>query len=386
LPFPACFATLKNHRGGVAEQLNNRFVRKYKFRQSLGGGSEMKEKKGMTYKEAGVDINAGNKAVKLIKKRIEKTFRHFPGKVLTKLGGFSGVAELRNGTKIAAGTDGVGTKLKIAIMLDEHDTVGIDLVAMCVNDILAGGVFPAFFLDYIAMGKQEPLRTAKIVGGIIDGCEMAECALIGGEMAEMPGMYESDEYDLAGFAAGFLDQGQELILGRDIHPGAYVHGLLSSGLHSNGYSLGRKAFEINDNQWKRTLKILNTYYPALGCTLGEELLRPTRIYVKQVKKLLNSYKILGMAHITGGGLIENPPRILPSDCSIEFYTKTWSVPAIMRMIQERGNISDREMRRAFNCGIGYILISSNKSMDGATLIGRVVERKKGCRRVRFIGK
>lgn len=333
-----------------------------------------------TYAESGVDIEAGDKAVDLIKKRVQETYKNYPGKVLTDIGGFSGLIELDDGRVVGSSTDGVGTKLMLAAILDKHDTVGIDLVAMSVNDLIVAGIIPAFFLDYIAVGKQVPERTERIVGGVIDGCNLAQVALLGGEMAEMPGMYGEDDYDLAGFAVGFAKSKNELILGKDIQPGMKVYGFASSGVHSNGYSLIRKIFGIDLDNPEKTKEILNQEYSELGRTLGEELLEPTVIYVDQIKKLLAKYKIAGFVHVTGGGLVENPPRILPEGCGINIKMGSWKVPPIFKLIQEKGNISEQEMLKTFNYGIGLIAISSDDIPEGIQ-IGEVV---KGDKKVNFL--
>lgn len=337
----------------------------------IGVKKKMKKNK-ITYAKSGVDIKAGDKAVDLIKKEVQKTFKFFPGKVLTKLGSFGGVAELDDGKIVASSTDGVGTKLIIAGLMNKHDSVGIDLVAMCVNDLAVLGIMPAIFLDYIAMGKQVPKRTEKIVGGIIEGCRQSEAALLGGEMAEMPDMYSEEEYDLAGFSVGFADSKKDLILGKKIKPGMKIYGFPSSGIHSNGYSLVRKVFGIDFKNEKKSKKILREKKKGLSCNLGEELLKPTKIYVKTIKKLISQYDISGMVHVTGGGLIENPPRILPKNCSIKINKKSWKRPDIFNIIQERGNITENEMLRTFNCGIGLVVISENKIKEGI-LIGEVIK-------------
>jgi len=325
-----------------------------------------------TYKDSGVDIDAGGKAVNLIKERAQKTFTHCPGKILSGIGGFSGVVEFKDGRVMGASTDGVGTKLVLAITMEKHDTVGIDLVAMCVNDLIVAGLSPAIFLDYIAMGKQIPKRTQIIINGIIKGCEMAECVLLGGEMAEMPGMYGEHDYDLAGFAIGFAESKNDLILGKNIKPGMKVYGFPSSGVHSNGYSLVRKIFGIDLKNQKLTKKILNADYPTLKRTLGEELLEPTIIYVKLIKKLIQKYNIAGLAHITGGGLIENPPRVLPKSCAISIKKGSWPVPPIFELIQKKGRIPKREMLRTFNYGIGLVAISEENIKEGL-LIGKIIK-------------
>ncbi len=331
----------------------------------------MKNKK-TTYKDSGVDRDAGNRAVDLIKKEVQKTFRHYEGEVLSGIGGFSGVVELKDKRVMGMSTDGVGTKLFLSIILKKYDTVGIDLVAMCVNDLIVAGVYPAFFLDYIALGKQEPEKTQLVIKGIIKGCDLAECALIGGEMAEMPGMYRKEDYDLAGFSVGFAESKKDIISGEKIKPGMKVYGFPSSGVHSNGYSLIRKIFKIDFENPSLSKKNLNVFYPELGKTLGEELLTPTTIYVKLVKKLIKKYNIAGLIHITGGGVIENPPRILPEGCALEIKESALMIPPIFEIIKEKGNISSEEMMRTFNCGIGLMAISENKIKEGVFL-GEVVE-------------
>lgn len=331
-----------------------------------------KNNKKITYANSGVDISAGNLAVDLIKNNVHKTFKYFPGKVLTKTGSFGGVAQLKGGKIVASSTDGVGTKLVLACLMDKHETIGIDLVAMSVNDLAVIGVMPAIFLDYIAMGKQIPKRTEKIVNGIIKGCHDSECALMGGEMAEMPDMYSKEEYDLAGFATGFADSKKDLILGKNIKPGMKVYGFASSGVHSNGYSLVRKIFRINFKDRIKAKKILNSRFSGLSKTLGEELLTPTKIYIKIIKKLISSYKIAGLAHITGGGLVENPPRILPKGCAIKIKKDSWKRPAVFDLIQKKGNVSDHEMLRTFNCGIGLIAVSNEDIKEGV-LMGEIIK-------------
>ena len=332
-------------------------------------------KKQIIYSDSGVDIEAGNKAVDLIKNKAQETFRHYNGKVLSGIGGFSGVVELPDKRVMGTSTDGVGTKLMLSIIMEKYDTVGIDLVAMCVNDLIVAGITPAIFLDYIAMGKQIPERTSLIINGIIDGCEMAEMALLGGEMAEMPGMYKNNDYDLAGFAVGFADSKEALILGKNIKPGMKVFGFPSSGIHSNGYSLVRKVFNIDINDHEKAREILNEQHSFIGKTLGQELLEPTTIYVKQIKSLLSKYEIAGMAHITGGGIIENPPRVLPEDCAINIKMGSWQVNPIFKYIQEKGNISIEEMLKTFNYGIGLMIISSD-DIEEAILIGEVIKGSK----------
>lgn len=304
----------------------------------------------LTYKTAGVDVEAGYKAVKLMKEHTKRTA--IPG-VLGGLGSFGGFFKLDreqyNNPILVSGTDGVGTKLQIAFMTGMHDTIGIDCVAMCVNDIACHGAKPLFFLDYIGTGKLEPEIAADIVKGICDGCVEAGCALIGGETAEMPGFYKDGEYDLAGFAVGVVDE-TDIINGTKISEGDSIIGLASSGIHSNGYSLVRKLFfEVNNfNEATR--------FEELDCTLGEELLRPTRIYVKTVHKLIEKHSIKGIAHITGGGFIENIPRTLPAGLKAKVELGSWEIPPIFSLMQKLGNIEEREMFNTFNMGIGLVLV------------------------------
>lgn len=328
-----------------------------------------------TYANSGVSIEEGDRAVNLIKKRAQETFRHYKGKILSGIGGFSGILELPDKRVMGAATDGVGTKLILSILMNKHNTIGIDLVAMCVNDLIVTGIEPAIFLDYIAQGKQIPERTQTIINGIIDGCEQAECALLGGEMAEMPGMYGENDYDLAGFAVGFADSKEKLIIGKKIKPGMKIFGLPSSGIHSNGYSLVRKIFGIELNNKNDAKNILNKNYTILNKTLGEELLKPTTIYVKQVKKIISKYNVAGLAHITGGGLIDNPPRILPKGCAVKIKKNSWEIPNIFKLIQKKGNISELEMLKTFNCGIGLIIISDDNISNGI-LIGEIIKGNK----------
>lgn len=309
----------------------------------------------LTYKTAGVDISKGNKLVAIIKPLARSTFRKG---VLQDIGSFGAFFKLSKYKKpvIVSSTDGVGTKLKIAFMLDKHDTVGIDLLAMCVNDILTSGAEPLFFLDYFATGKLSPRKTAEIIKGIAEGCRVAGCSLIGGETAEMPGFYKENEYDLAGFAVGIIEE-DKIIDGSKIKCGDIVVGLASNGLHSNGYSLVRKLF-FDIKKYKATKSI-----KALGCTLGEELLRPTRIYAKSILGLLKSVKVKGMAHITGGGITENLPRILPKGLRAVIKKGSWHVQNIFDIIQSTGKVSDREMFRTFNMGIGFIVIVKESDLE-----------------------
>ncbi len=319
----------------------------------------MKEsnKKGLTYADAGVDINAGAEAVELMKEHVKKTFRP---EVMTDLGGFGGLFALNTGKYkepvLVSGTDGVGTKLMIAFLMDKHDTVGIDAVAMCANDILVQGAEPLFFLDYLAVGKLIPQRVADVVKGIAEGCRQAGCALIGGETAEMPGFYGEDEYDIAGFVVGVVDR-QRIIDGSRIVPGDAVIGLPSSGLHSNGYSLARKVLlEIGGFD-------TGTYSDELGRTVGEEMLEPTRIYARQILPLVEKYDIRGMAHITGGGLTENIPRILPEGTKVVLNPKAWPEKPVFNLIQRTGRIETEEMCRTFNMGIGMTIIVPSSQAD-----------------------
>ncbi len=313
-----------------------------------------------TYRDAGVNIEAGYEAVRLMRKHIKSTFR---SEVLTDIGGFGGLfaldREKYRRPVLVSGTDGVGTKLKIAFMMDRHDTVGIDCVAMCVNDIACSGAEPLFFLDYIAAGKMEPEKVAEIVKGIAEGCKMAGCALIGGETAEMPGFYPENEYDLAGFAVGIVERDQ-IIDGRKIVKGDVLIGLKSSGLHSNGFSLVRKVFNPTPDK-------LGFYVEDLGCTLGEELLRPTRIYVKTVTDLKNRFEIKGLAHITGGGFIENIPRMLPAGLRARIEKGSWPVPPVFGILKETGSIEEKDMFNTFNMGIGMVAAVS-RDMAGEMLL------------------
>ena len=335
-------------------------------------------KKPITYKDAGVDIEAGNQFVNMIKPLVKATSRP---EVLTDIGGFGGLFSL-NSSKykrptLVAATDGVGTKLKLSFMMGKHDTIGIDLVAMCVNDVIVQGAEPLFFLDYLATGKLEPTVAVEVVKGIAEGCKQAGCALLGGETAEMPGMYTGGEYDLAGFSVGVVDN-DNIIDGSSITKGDQVIGIASSGLHSNGYSLARKIF-FEEMQ-------LNPHdTPAeLEQSLGEELLTPTRIYVKSILNLIKDFTINGIAHITGGGLLENLPRILPQHCKAVIDRGSWEKPVIFEMLRNGGNIPQEEMFRTFNYGIGMtIIVPPNEVEDilgrlagldeRAYLIGEIIE-------------
>ncbi|MFA5514939.1 MAG: phosphoribosylformylglycinamidine cyclo-ligase [Desulfuromonadales bacterium] len=310
-----------------------------------------------TYKDAGVDIDAGNRFVQMIKPLVKSTSRP---EVLTDIGGFGGLFSLQSGKykkpTLVASTDGVGTKLKLAFLLDRHDTVGIDLVAMCVNDIVVQGAEPLFFLDYLATGKLSPEKAVDIVKGIAEGCRQAGCALIGGETAEMPGFYAEGEYDLAGFTVGVIDH-EQIIDGSTITAGDRVIGIASSGLHSNGYSLARKVL------LERMGLALDARLPELDAPLGEVLLTPTRIYVKTILNLLRDFHIKGMAHITGGGLTENVPRVLPRNCRAVIEGNSWSKPAIFEVLRQGGHIETEEMYRTFNYGIGMALVVPQQQAD-----------------------
>jgi len=315
------------------------------------------------YKDAGVDIEAGYESVRLMKNFVGKTYRP---EVLTGIGGFGALFSLDvkkwRDPVLVSGTDGVGTKLKIAFMLDKHDTVGIDCVAMCVNDIICSGAEPLFFLDYIAMGKNIPQKTADIVKGVADGCLMAGCSLIGGETAEMPGFYQEDEYDLAGFAVGVVDR-QNIIDGSKIKKGDKLIGLASSGLHSNGFSLVRHIFRLNEEK-------LMQFYTVLNTTLGEELLRPTKIYVKPVLDLISRFEIKGISNITGGGFIENVPRMLPAGVKAVIHKGSWPVLPIFKLIEGTGNVGEKDMYNTFNMGIGMVLaVNSHQAEDIVSYLG-----------------
>ncbi|WPX07595.1 phosphoribosylformylglycinamidine cyclo-ligase [Anaerocellum danielii] len=310
-----------------------------------------------TYKDAGVNIEEGYKAVNLIKSIARETF---DSNVITDIGSFGSMYLLNIGSSeyiLVSGTDGVGTKLKIAFYLDKHDTVGIDCVAMCVNDILCHGAKPLFFLDYVACGKLNSSKIASIVKGIAEGCKMAGCSLVGGETAEMPGFYKEDEYDLAGFAVGIVEK-QNAVHGKDVNQEDIIIGLASSGVHSNGYSLVRKVFGIDDNP-----NVLRKIYEELGISLGEELLKPTKIYVKPVLKVLKKVNVKGIAHITGGGFFENIPRAFPKGYSAVIEKGSWEVPAIFKLIQEYGKVEEKEMFSTFNMGVGMVLIIDKEDVD-----------------------
>ncbi len=337
----------------------------------------------MDYKKAGVDIEAGYKSVELMKEHVKKTMRP---EVLGGLGGFAGAFDL-SGIKnmeepvLLSGTDGCGTKVKLAFVMDKHDTIGIDAVAMCVNDIACSGGEPLFFLDYIACGKNYPEKIASIVSGVAEGCLQSECALVGGETAEHPGLMPENDYDLAGFAVGVVDK-KDIIDGSTIKSGDTLIGIASSGVHSNGFSLVRKVFEM-------TKESLDTYYDELGKTLGEALIEPTRIYVKALKNVKNAgVRIKGCSHITGGGFFENVPRMLPENVRAIIKKESYPVPALFDLIQKNGNIEEHMMYNTFNMGLGMVIAVNPKDVDATMkaiedagdkcyVVGNIVEGDKG---------
>ncbi|MGP4060614.1 phosphoribosylformylglycinamidine cyclo-ligase [Halobacillus sp. H74] len=324
-----------------------------------------------SYKQAGVDVEAGYEAVERMKKHVGRTMRK---EVLGGLGSFAGLFDISGMSYehpvLVTGTDGVGTKLKLAFEMDRHDTIGVDVVAMCVNDIVAQGADPLLFLDYIACGKNEPARIEQIVKGIADGCEQSGAALVGGETAEMPGMYELDEYDLAGFVVGMADKGK-LITGESISEGDVLIGLPSSGIHSNGFSLVRRIVE------EHGLSLMETY-PGFDRPLGEVMLTPTVIYAEAVQALKAALDVKGLAHITGGGFYENIPRALPDGLGAEIDHTSWRVPTVFRFLQEKGQLSEEEMFGVFNMGIGMVAVVAETDVERAleaygeaVVIGRV---------------
>ena len=330
-----------------------------------------------SYKAAGVDVTAGYKGVELMKKAVQATYTNA---VISDIGGFGGLyAPQIKGMEepiLVSGTDGVGTKLKLAFLMDKHDTIGEDCVAMCANDVICTGASPMFFLDYMALGKNIPEKVATIVAGVAEGCKKANCSLIGGETAEMPGFYPVDEYDLAGFCVGIVDK-KKIINNKTIEIGDKVIGLKSSGVHSNGFSLVRKVFDVNKEN-------LNEYIESLGCTVGEALLKPTKIYVKSILKLIEQVKVKGISHITGGGFYENMPRMLREGVALKIDKNSYEVPPIFKLIAERGNIPERDMYNTFNMGIGMAIIVPKNEVEKslkilkqageeAYLIGEVVE-------------
>lgn len=314
----------------------------------------MSKKESYSYKDAGVDIDNANLFVERLRPLVKKTFRK---EVMSNIGGYGGLFHLdlarTKDPLLVASTDGVGTKLKIAQMLNKHDTIGIDLVAMSVNDVIVQGAEPLFFLDYLATGKIQVETSVQILEGIVKGCQEAGCALIGGETAEMPGLYGPGEYDLAGFCVGMVEAGA-LIDGSEIRVGDKIIGLASQGLHSNGFSLARKVLldEAGLN--------LGDRLESLGHTLGEELIRPTKIYVKSILNVIKNFTVKGLAHITGGGFIDNLPRIIPSPCRATIVKGSWPLPSIFTLLQEKGKIADGEMFRVFNMGIGMMVVVSEK--------------------------
>ncbi len=351
---------------------------------------------GISYKDAGVDIEAKGKFTTDIYQQLRRTFGP---RVIENPGGFAGLFSLNYDSKLfsknykhpvlVASTDGVGTKLKIAFMMDRHDTIGIDLVAMCVNDILVMGAEPVFFLDYMASSRMIPGKMKEVLHGIANGCCEADCALLGGETPEMPGFYHDGEYDLAGFAVGIVER-KKIINGKGIGAGDVVIGLKSSGLHSNGFSLVRKVI------FEKAKLDVNSKLKAISGTIGDELLKPTKIYVKPIRALLRHYRskkvVKGMAHITGGGLVENIPRVLPEGCSVRIKKGSWPVPAIFEVIQKKGKIEEDEMYNVLNMGIGMVLIVSKyyapsimkklkKMKEDSFIIGKVI---KGDRKVEIV--
>ena len=337
----------------------------------------------MDYKNAGVDIEAGYRSVELMKKHVQETMRK---EVLTNLGGFSGAFSMeafKNMEKptLVSGTDGVGTKLKLAFIMDKHDSVGIDCVAMCVNDIACAGGEPLFFLDYIACGKNYPEKIASIVSGVAEGCKQSNAALIGGETAEMPGFYPEDEYDLAGFAVGIVDE-KDIITGKDVKAGDVLIGMASSGVHSNGFSLVRKVFSMDK-------KTLDTYHEELGTTLGEALIAPTKIYVKALRSIKDAgVRIKACSHITGGGFYENIPRMLPEGKRAVVEKNSYEVPAIFKMLAREGEIAEQMMYNTYNIGLGMILAVDPADVDktmeavkaaGETpyVVGKIEDGEKG---------
>jgi len=346
-------------------------------------------KKSLTYADAGVDIDKADNLVDDIKKIAQQTSR---SGVIGDIGGFGGLFSLNTSNMespvLVSSTDGVGTKLKIAFMMSKHDTIGIDLVAMCVNDIVVQGAKPLFFLDYLSMGKLETKIATDVISGIGEGCRQAGCALIGGETAEMPGFYRENEYDLAGFAVGIVEN-SKIIDGSGIRVGDKLIGISSSGLHSNGYSLVRKiCFEI--------LKLkIDTHIPELGKTIGEELLTPTRIYSQTVHSIIKDLPVFGLAHITGGGIADNIIRVIPEQCNVVMRKHSWDVPPVFTYLKQAGNISEREMMRTFNNGIGLIAVVHEKGSqevldrliamkEKAFIVGEIVERKEAGERVKWI--
>ncbi len=336
----------------------------------------------LDYKSSGVDIEAGYKSVELMKEHVKKTMRE---EVLGGIGGFSGAFSMKKikdmeDPVLLSGTDGCGTKVKLCFIMDKHDTIGIDAVAMCVNDIACAGGEPLFFLDYIACGKNYPEKIAAIVKGVADGCIQSECALVGGETAEHPGLMPEDEYDLAGFSVGVCDR-KDLIDGSTLKDGDVLIGMASTGVHSNGFSLVRKVFDM-------TKESLDTYYDELGKTLGEALLAPTRIYVKALKSIKNAgVKVKACSHITGGGFYENIPRMLPEGCAVRIKKDSYPIPPIFALMQKTGNIEEKMMYNTYNMGLGMVLAvdkadadaviaAIEKAGDKAYVVGEVIQGDK----------
>ena len=345
--------------------------------------------KKISYKDSGVDIDAGNEFARAVKTLVKPTFRP---EVISEIGGFAGLFSLNTGKYrtpvLVSSTDGVGTKLRIATMMNKHDTVGIDLVAMCVNDIIVQGAEPLFLLDYIATGKIEQSVLLDVIKGIVKGCKESGCSLIGGETAEMPSFYKEGEYDLAGFVVGVVDR-ENIIDGSNIAVGDKLMGISSSGLHSNGYSLVRKIL-FEQNRMK-----IDDYVKDLKKTLGEELITPTRIYAKTISNLLRDFPLHGMSHITGGGLVDNIERILPQGCMAQLKTMSWEIPPIFSFLQEQGELDQSEMFRAFNNGIGMVLLVAEEDADDimlrlkglkekAFVIGEIVEQTEKGGRIAFL--
>lgn len=339
---------------------------------------------GEAYKKAGVDVEAGYESVNLIKADVKKTF--IEG-VLGGIGGFGGLFELPKGYEnpvLVSGTDGVGTKLRIAFLTDKHDTIGQDCVAMCVNDVACSGAKPLFFLDYLAVGKNYPEKVSQIVKGVADGCLLAGCALVGGETAEMPGFYPIDEYDLAGFAVGVVEK-SKITDGKRAQKGDALIGIASSGIHSNGYSLVRSVFDLNADDAKSRLAV---YSNELGKTIGEELLTPTKIYVKPLLNLMDTIGIHTVSHITGGGFIENVPRMLPAHLKAVIKKGTWDIPPVFHMMQNLASLSEHDMYNTFNMGIGMMVaVPADRAEEAvrcltlsgekATIIGELAEGENG---------
>ncbi len=340
----------------------------------------MKNSYSNSYKDAGVDVTAGYKSVELMKQFVKSTYSK---EVISDLGGFGGLYELNieklKEPILVSGTDGVGTKLKLAFLMDKHDTIGQDCVAMCVNDIICSGAKPLFFLDYMALGKNVPEVVATIVKGVADGCIKAGCSLVGGETAEMPGFYPEDEYDLAGFAVGVVDK-EKIINNETVEIGDKIIGISSSGVHSNGFSLVRKIFDVNEENLKK-------HYEELGTTLGECLLTPTKIYVKPVLELMKKVTVKGISHITGGGFYENMPRMLRDGVALRIQKDSYPVLPIFKLIQKTGNIPERDMYNTFNMGIGMaVIVKANEAQkaidilkeqgEEAYLIGEVIQGNK----------